>query len=149
MKKYSVLLTCSFIMLTFIFGNCNKSDAPPPSKTDLITKSSWKFKSANADGIGDVSGNVPACYKDNINVFVSNGSGTIAEGADVCSPSTAGNFSWSFQSSETQLFISAVLFPGGSQTFTLVSLTETELKISQMVSPPLSTPLMITFTFQH
>jgi len=143
------LIGC-FIMLSFIFGNCNKNDDPPAaSKTELITRSSWKFKSANAEGLGDVSGNVPVCFKDNTHVFVSGGSGSITEGTDICSPSYAGAFTWSFQSGESQLFISTVLFIGGSQTFNLVSLTDTELKISQLVSPPLSTPLTITFTFQH
>jgi hypothetical protein len=149
MKKCSIPLICAFIMLTFIFGNCNKNDTPPPTKTELITKASWKFRSANADGIGDVSGNIPDCYKDNINVFNSNGTGSVDEAVTICSPSSAGPFTWSFQSAETQLFISTVLFPGGSQTFTLVSLTDTELKISQTVTPPLSTPLLITFTFNH
>jgi hypothetical protein len=149
MKKYSTFFICSFIMLAFIFGNCNKSDAPPPTKTELLVRSSWKFKSASADGFGDVSGNIPACYKDNLNVFVSNGTGSVDESINICSPSSAGPFTWSFQSSETQLFISTVLFPGGSQTFNFISVSETELKISQTVSPPLSTPLLITFTFTH
>jgi hypothetical protein len=147
MKKY--FLIGSIATLGFVFNSCDKDDEPSSSKTELITRSSWKFRSASAEGVGDVSGNVPACYKDNLHVFVSDGTGSVAESSDVCSPSSAGSFTWSFQSNESQLFVSKVLFPDGSQTFNLVSVTETELKISQLVSPPLSTPLMITFTLGH
>jgi len=151
MKRYSTLLVCSLIMMAFIYSNCSKSDPPPPppSNSELLVRSSWKFKSASAQGIGDVSGNIPACYKDNLNVFVSNGTGSVNESTDICSPSSAGPFTWSFQANETQLFISTVLFPGGSQTFNFISVSETELRVSQTVTPPLSTPLLITFIFQH
>ena len=150
MKRYSTLVAYSLVMLIFIFGSCDKSDAPPPpSNSELLVRSSWKFRSASAAGIGDVSGNIPACYKDNLNLFVSNGTGSVDESTTICSPSSAGPFTWSFQSNETQLFISTVLFPGGSQTFNFISVSETELQVSQTVTPPLGTPLLITFIFQH
>lgn len=150
MKKITVWLFSSVIMLGFFFGNCNKSDDPPaPTKTELMTRSSWKFKSATAAGIGDVSGNIPACYKDNLFLFASNNTGSVDESANICSPSSAGPFTWALQSGDTQLFISTVLFPGGAQTFNFISVSETDLVVSQTLNPPLSQPLLITFTFIH
>jgi hypothetical protein len=138
------------MMLTLFYGDCNKNNVPaPPTKTDLIARSGWKFKSATAAGFGDVSSNVPLCYRDNLITFASAGTGTINESANVCSPSSAGSFTWNFQTNETILFMSAILFPGGSQTFNFISVTETELIVSQEVTPPLSMPLLITFTFTH
>ena len=152
MKRYTTLVACSFIMVAFIFSSCDKSDdPPPPTKTELLVRSSWKFKSASAAGIGDVSGQIPACYKDNLHLFVTGGTGNVDESTTVCSPSAAGPFTWNFQANETQLFVSTVLFTGGSQTFNFISVSETELTVSQTVTlpPPLSTSVLVTFIFQH
>jgi hypothetical protein len=40
----SILLLAS----AFIFNSCDKNDEVPPSPTDYIIKSSWKFSSAKA-----------------------------------------------------------------------------------------------------
>lgn len=130
---------------------CDKGGGDEKSKTELITQSSWKFEKANAAGIGDVSAFVDACYKDNLITFATNLTGTVDEAAVVCSPSTAGNFTWSFQSNESILSISATLFPGGSSNFTLETLNETNLVISQNVTlpPPVSITTDVTFTLKH
>ena len=150
MKKITTCFSCLLIMLIFFFGSCNKNDDPPqPTKTELLTHSSWKFKSATEATFGDVSVNIPACYKDNLNLFVANGTGSVDESTNVCSPSSAGPFTWNFQMNETKLFISTVLFQNGSQTFDFVSVSETELVLFQQITPPLSQTLNITFRFQH
>jgi hypothetical protein len=43
----------------------------------------------------------------------------------VCNPTTAGNFTWVFLSSETQLQMSSGIYPAGSGLFTITALTET------------------------
>ena len=149
MKKQLTLgITCLATILIISLG-CGKDDPPPqPTKTENVSRSPWIFLSATANGT-DVS-NAPqlACFKDNVITFSANGNGTINEGANVCSPTTAGPFTWSFQTNETLLVLSAALFPGGNTTFTLVSLNETNLVVSQTVTflPP---PGVVTITFKH
>ena len=69
-----LILFTALCFSTLVFTNCDKNDNPPPSNTDYITKSSWKFSSAKAGGI-DVTAQVPACFKDNTMLFVANGIG--------------------------------------------------------------------------
>ncbi|HKB43322.1 MAG TPA: hypothetical protein VKC90_03000, partial [Chitinophagaceae bacterium] len=85
--------------------------------------------------------------KDNIYTFVAAGTGTIDEGPSKCNVSDpqTNPFTWNFLSNETMLHISTVLFTGGSNDFTLVSLTATQLVASQNY-PPYGT---IVVTFIH
>ena len=140
------LLVCLTGVL-FVISSCSDKDPDPApkTKTELITSSSWKFQSATASGT-DVS-NTPqiSCFKDNIITFSANGSGSINEGVDICAPTTAGPFTWNFISNETQLYISAPLVSSGSNTFTLVSINETNLVVSQTVNFPPSSLVVITF----
>jgi hypothetical protein len=145
-----LILVTVFCFTTLFITSCDKNDDPPTppptaTNTDKITKSPWKFSTAFA-GSTDVSG-VPqlACFKDNIITFSANLSGNINEGANICSPTTAGSFTWNFASNETILHISTVLITGGSNDFTLVSLSETQLVVSQNY-PPIGT---VTVTFIH
>jgi hypothetical protein len=131
-------LTSSIIVLAFLFiTGCKKDSTPAPAKTktQLLTQSTWKFSNATVGG-SDVSAFLQTCQKDNTLTFAAAGTGTIDEGATKCNaadPQT-NPFMWNFQSSETVLFVSATLFTGGSSTFTLVSLTETQLMVSQNVT---------------
>ena len=144
------LILASVLCFTALFfTNCDKNDDRPPpapkTKTQLISQGTWKFSTAFA-GSTDVS-NAPqlACFKDNIITFSANLTGSINEGVNICSPTTAGSFTWNFASSETILHISTVLITGGSNDFTLVSLTETQLVVSQNY-PSIG---VITVTFIH
>ena len=153
MKKKSTLLTfCSLAILFFLLA-CQKEDdnnnnniPAPKTKTQLISQSTWKFSAATVSGV-DASGYLQACQKDNIYTFVAAGTGTIDEGASKCNSGDAQSnpFTWNFLSNETMLHISTVLFSGGSNDFTLVSLTETQLVASQNY-PPYGT---IIVTFVH
>ena len=133
-----------------ILVSCKKS-GHVKTKTELITQSSWKLDHATAVGFGDITAQIPACYKDNVVAFVSNGTGTVDESTNVCSPSNAGSFTWIFQTNETMLHLSTTLFSGGSGDFTIVSLTETNLVVSQTVilPPPPGVQVNAEFTFKH
>jgi hypothetical protein len=151
-KKILFLLACLFLIILSIPA-CQKDDNTPApiTKTQLLTQSSWTFEKATAGAFGDVSAQIPACYKDNVFTFLRNGTGNVNEGANVCVPSTARAFTWAFQNNETTLNISTTLFPGGSSTFTIVSLTETNLVISQPVTlpPPISSTVTVETTLKH
>jgi hypothetical protein len=150
MKNKFLPIFCLGILSLFFLG-CNKDDDNPPqkTKTELITQSTWKLSTVNAAGFGDVTAQIPACYKDNIYTFVSNGSGSVNESTTVCSPTTAGPFTWGFLNNETTLHISTTLFQGGSSDFSLVTLNETNLAISQVMTIAPLPSTTVTFTFIH
>ena len=149
MKKQNSSLIVCFLAILFLPA-CQKDDTDnppaPKTKTQLISQSTWKFSTATVSG-ADASAYLQACQKDNIYTFVAAGTGTIDEGPSKCNSSDAQTnpFNWNFLSSETMMHISTVLFAGGSNDFTLVSLTETQLVASQNY-PPYGTTVV---TFVH
>ncbi len=148
MKKQFALL--AFIAVIFLLSSCAKEKNNAPvvkTKTQLLSQSPWLFQSAAAGGTDISNAAQLLCFKDNIITFTNTNTGTIAEGALVCSPSTAGPFTWNFTTGETILVLSAPLFPGGSSTFNIVSISETNMVLSQDVNfPPLT---LVTITFKH
>jgi hypothetical protein len=152
MKKINYLFFNVLIVLSVLSVSCsNKEDtpAPAPTKTENITRSPWKFQSASASGTDISSNPLIACFIDNTITFSTALTFTNNEGTVVCSASSPGG-TWSFQSTETQLVLSAPLLPGSSSTFTLVSLNETNLVVSQNVVIAVGSPAIpVTFTFKH
>jgi hypothetical protein len=150
--KNKILPILGLFILSLFFFNCHKdnnNNPPPKTKTELITQSTWKLSTVSAAGFGDITAQIPACYKDNIYTFASNGSGSVNESTTVCSPTTAGPFTWSFMNNETTLHISTTLFTGGSSDFSLVTLNETNLVISQVMTIAPLPSTTVTFTFIH
>jgi hypothetical protein len=151
MKKHLISLVACLAVVLFSIPACQKDNDPAPkTNTEKLSASSWTLFHADASGTDVTNNAYLACFKDNTITFAANGTFTVAENAVVCSPSTAGSFTWNFQTNETVLVLSAPLFPGGSSTFNVVSLTETELVVSQSVTiPPNPTAILVTFTFHH
>ncbi|MFN8291301.1 MAG: hypothetical protein U0U70_13675 [Chitinophagaceae bacterium] len=150
-KQNQLVLPVILVASLFIFSCSNKEDTPAPApktKTQLIMQGSWSFDKA-LSGSFDVSSQVPACYKDNVVTFTSSSAGTVSSTV-TCTPTdvTPPTFTWSWQSSETILALNAPLFPGGTGNFTLVSLTETALVVSQDVNFGTGTA-NITFYYKH
>jgi hypothetical protein len=152
MKKQFAYFITTLILVLFIVSSCGKDDDPivVKTKTQLLTQSSWKFKSAFV-GTTDYSGFLQTCQKDNILTFSSNGSGNIDEGLTKCNGADPQNtlFTWNFQTNETILFISTPLFTNGSSTFDLISVSETELVVSQFFNPPAGPSPTVVLTFNH
>ena len=145
MKKIlSLCLLCTLFFIT----SCDKDGTTVATKTELITSSSWKFDKATASGF-DISGQIDACLKDNIITFQANGNGTIAEGAISCSPPAPPTFTWTFNSAETELNVSTPLFPGGTGTFVIVTLNQTNLVLSQTMNIPPVGNTTVVITFKH
>ena len=105
------------------------------TKTYYLAKATWKFSSATVAGI-NVSGSLQSCQKDNTMVFQVNGNGTLDEGPTKCNAADPQSvpFTWNFASSESMLHVSAILFTGGSSDFTVVSISDTQLVLSQAIS---------------
>lgn len=151
MKKHLPRALAGLFLVTALIVACSKdkNNSTPKTKTQLLTQASWKFSSAKASGT-DITSLINSCYKDNIITFnATGGTGTIDEGTTVCSPSTAGNFTWAFQTGETQINISATLIQGGTGVFNIVSLTETNLVLSQTVTIPPNPATNVEVTFIH
>ncbi len=150
MKKQLLSLSLLISASLFLFSSCGKDENPPApkTKTQLLTQSSWKYKSST---VGGAAYTIQACIQDNIYTYAAAGTGTIDEGATRCNagdPQTS-SFTWNFQSGETVLYISTILFTGGSNTFTLVSLTETEAVVSQGITLGGGPTQNVVVTFQH
>lgn len=151
MRK-QLLLTIFLLGLVFLFiEGCSKEKDQPPAKTNtqLLTQGTWKFSGATVGG-SDVGPFLQTCQKDNILTFAAAGTGILDEGPTKCNagdPQT-NSFTWNFQTNETVLFISATLFTGGSSTFNLVTLSETQLIVSQNVTVG-GSPQNAVVTFIH
>ena len=143
-----LVLFTAVCFTTLFFSSCDKTDNLPPSNTDHITKSSWKFSSAKAGGM-DVTAQVPACFKDNTILFVANGSGTINENTTVCSPPSPSTFTWVFQNNGTEINMSTPLVSGGSGVFTIVLLNDVNLVVSQTMTIAPYPPTTVELTFIH
>ena len=144
MNKLAFFAILCFTALTF--SSCDKEDNPPPSNTDYNTKSSWKFSSAKASGI-DVTAQVPACFKDNTITFVANGTGTINESTNICTPASPATFTWVFQTNGTEINLNTPLVSGGSGVFKIVLLNDVSMVVSQniTIAPAPSTNVELTF----
>lgn len=151
MKKHFLLSLILISGVLIYLPACQKNDpSNPPTKTELISKSPWLFLSATASGTDVSNTSQLACFKDNVITFAAGGSYTVNEGAVVCVPTTAGTNSWSFQTNETQLVLTAPLFPGGSGTFDIITLNEANLVVAQnVIIPPSSTAIQVVFSFKH
>ena len=127
-----------FAILLFsglMLGACKKSSTHVKTNTDFITQASWTFDNAKVNG-ADVSLFIQPCQKDNVLTFSSNGTGTLDEGPTKCNSSDPQTdpFNWNFASNETVLHVSTVLFTGGSSDFTIVTLNDTQLVLSQDIN---------------
>lgn len=130
-----LILFAAISILSLFVISCDKTDNPAPTNTDYITKSPWKFDKAMSGGV-DVSAFVPACNKDNVMTFQSNGNGTLDEGATKCNsgdPQTT-NFNWNFTNNGTTLNVTGGIFAGQSGSFTVITLKDTQLVLEGTIS---------------
>ena len=143
------------VSVSILGMGCSSKEAPLPikTKTELLTTGSWKFSSATASGTDISNQNPPfsACKKDNVLTFSANGTGNVNEGATKCNAAdpTDTPFTWNWLNSETTLHISTILFTGGGSDFTLESVSETQLIVSQGYTPGAGSTILIRMVFVH
>ena|SRR4028118_2422401 len=145
-KLVRITLLTMTAVAVFSIG-CSKSskEESAPTKTALITTSTWKFSEAGLDNDGNGKIDVPApasaldaCIIDNTLTFKSDKSGTIDEGAKKCNttdPQTS-PFTWSLNADETQINFSTPVFAGIGGDAKLIELTATNLTVSKTVTLP-------------
>ncbi len=147
MMKRLISFMGLFALVATVHISCSKDDNEDPpktlTKTELITKASWKFDKIDPA----LAESYITCFTDNTTTFTADGKGNSAEGTVVCTPPT-GNFNWNFTNSESILHLDAKLIPAGSNDFTIVKLNETNMELSQSVTSPIG-PVLVTITFKH
>ncbi len=152
-KQFNSFASLLILVACFQFS-CSKdnNDNPPATKTktELLTKATWKFEKAEAGGLDISSNPALACYIDNTITFTSTNA-TINEGANICTPPAQSTpFPWSFKNNETVLNVSATLLPGGTGDFDIITLNETNLVVSQnIIIPPSPVAVKVIVTFKH
>jgi hypothetical protein len=157
MKKNTITLLTAATLLLFTVSckKDKKEDTPEKSKTELLITTTWKFDKAETASGTNLAAGIPDCWEDNTADFDASanteitGTGTIGEGANVCATSSAGPFTWSFQSNETVLFMSTPVIPTGSGTFNIVTLNETNMVLLQNMTLPVFGNTDVYFTFKH
>ncbi|MGN6294941.1 MAG: hypothetical protein ACTHMV_19480 [Chitinophagaceae bacterium] len=159
MQKLLFSLTLLAAIIMAIFPACKKEDnfTSPETRTELLVKTSWKFEKAEASPIGDISSQLEACQTDNLLIFSAasasstSGTGTLDEGPTKCDPSgpQSGSFNWELINDGTVLRSSVPLFSGGSTDFTIVSLTSTNLVLSQQMQIDPYPATTVTITLKH
>lgn len=140
MKKtlFPTMLALS-LLTTVLFVSCAKDEPKKaPTKTELLCSSPWIMTSLTVDPAVDLGNGivitdyftqVPACVKDNLNKYNSDGKGIYDEGASKCDPKdpqTTG-FTWLFSADETKLI------ENETEEYSVVSLNETELILNQYI----------------
>jgi hypothetical protein len=149
-----------FIAAIVVLIGCDKKNDNLPAKTEaqLIGSGTiWKFSKATAGGV-DVSGFVDDCLKDNlITMFDASPTknGVMNEGPSRCNPADPQqvDFTWTYDNSTKLLTIvsggSVPILPGGSNVFTLVSVSETQMVLSQNVTIAPGSTQIVQATFIH
>lgn len=122
--------------------SCNKDDKPKePTKTELITASTWKYDNGgidqNRDGTVDFTfestGLLQPCSLDNTGTFMSGGTGVTDEGATKCNTTVPQStpFTWSFTNNETSIKINSGGLLGLGGEFKILTLTAVKLGLSK------------------
>jgi hypothetical protein len=137
MKNTLILLACSI----FLFS-CEKDDddtPAEPTKTELMTKASWKYDNAGVDADRNGTIDFPAgtmlqaCLTDNILTLSANGTGNVDEGptkCDAAQPQTSA-LTWNFTSNETMINLSGGGIVGISGQAKILALSSTALSLSK------------------
>jgi hypothetical protein len=140
----SVRILVMASLFSFLVG-CEKDSNNPALKTEaqlIGSGMAWKFSKATASGV-DVSGFVDACLKDNLITLFDvspTKNGIMNEGATRCNASDPQqvDFTWTYDSSTKLLTIFSAsgvnILPGGSNVFTVVSVSSTLMALSQNVT---------------
>ena len=140
MKKSFKYLSVLLIVFSFVASSCNKDDdsdnQPTKSTKEYLTAGNWKTTAMTiSPGISfggvtitDFFAQTPACSKDDLILFNSNGTITDDEGPTKCDPNdpqTTTEGSWSLNSDNTILTIS---YPGEDAiSLTITGISDTNL----------------------
>jgi hypothetical protein len=165
MKNSITKLFLAFFIITLSIGinSCKKDSTDetttPPTKTELLTASSWKITAQTISPAIDTLGSLKtdlyaiteACSQDDLYNFNASGTYSFEEGATKCSP-TADQIwdsgTWAFNGDETQITTLSSEVGSTTVTFNLIELTATKIKTTESLVKN-SVTYTITTTFSH
>jgi hypothetical protein len=107
-------LPAVIFILIVVFTGCKKDSAPvaqPSQKMKLLTTGQWRL-AAITDGSDDQYSHLPACVKDNYQIFKTDGTIEYNEGPTKCNPSQSqtSNGTWRFDKNETEIWLDGGLW---------------------------------------
>ncbi|MEQ8323132.1 MAG: hypothetical protein RIC15_05315 [Vicingaceae bacterium] len=131
--KATIRSVIVLLLATIFIGACNKKEDEeevviPPTNTQLLTGNLWMMTDIKLDPLGiSVWDSVPACEKDNLIDFMSDGSGSFDNGALKCDSAQAQveQFSWQWLNNGSDL---EVITSQDTLLFTKVQITSTTMK---------------------
>jgi hypothetical protein len=143
-------LALSFLLL-FSLG-CKKKEENL-SKTEILTRSSWKLTALTveppANGITNLFDQNPKCVTDNITFFTNDKKYTIEEGVTKCAdnnPTINDQGSWAFSSDEKNLSFTSSNPAFGKTEYELVSLDKSKF-VGKTRQTTNGTNFVLTWTF--
>lgn len=154
MQKKHLLPFLSLLLITFFLACSKSSPAPAPlTRMELMASATWKFSNAKVSNV-DVSAALQDCEKDNLLRLYKNtlvNTGNIDEGPLKCNAADPQlrDLIWQMPDENTLVFTTSYsLFTGGSNTFTVVSVSESTMVLSQMITVSGSSQTAV-ITFIH
>lgn len=142
MKK-QITLYVTFSILLFAAA-CKKASEPtPPTRTEMLTSSPWKWVAGTVTPAYDIFGDgkpingdyfskAPKCWQDDIYTFTSANKFTHDEGASKCDPSDPQIYSqgtWAFETADNVIRIKTSSNPSDDSLWGINELTESSLKV--------------------
>ena len=138
--SFRVLVTMLGAVALLSTTSCNNDDDAAPDKAKLLTGGSWQMTAMTVEPAIDWFGTpvknvfpqLPACVRDDLAIFKTNGTVNYDEGASKCSPNdpqtTTGT--WAFNTDQTILSITR---DGESESWDITTLTKAEFKADYTV----------------
>lgn len=129
--------TISSILILVVFLSCKGDDEPVNQKEKMLTGKNWRLIAAESDppilaagqNISDVYAVMPACAKDDLTKFDSDGSVVFDEGPSKCEstdPQTETS-DWSFNSDKTSI---TVEIDSKTVSYEILEISDSRLKVS-------------------
>jgi len=162
MKKL-ILLPIVLLATILSITSCKKDN---PTKTQLLSDKNWKLTALTVFPGRDLSGTgvpvtdiynylpngmsfIPACQKDDLMRFSSNGTYTTTDVGVVCTPDNSSAGSWEFNPGETLLLVIGGNMSNVSPSFLISSLTSSSFvaTYTQVANSTTSTTYTYTITF--
>ncbi len=155
--KYPLLICLSFC---FALAGCQKenSKSSAPTKTELITKSSWKYDNAGIDldrnGVIDIpppAGTLAACDTDDFLLLAANGTGSVDEGPTKCDATFPQSvpLTWTFSNNETMLNLNGGGVLGINGQFKILELSDIKLSLSKDTTIAFFGPVALIANLKH
>lgn len=153
LKTLVVLLGAAALFTT---ASCKKDDDTTPDKAKILTGGQWQLSAMTSDPaidwfgtpVTNVFAQLPACIKDDVTIFKTDGKVNFDEGASKCSPNdpqtTTGT--WTFNPAQTVL---SVTKDGETESWNVSELKGNTFKaVYPIVEEGITYSISVTFTKQ-